>query len=274
VGGFGQQSAQAKGKQVDRAGAMDQMQGAAGSVQDYSIKIFFSTWMEPVLRQFVKMEHMYETDQTLLAIAAKSSPQWIRTGESTVSDEYLQQDLITVVDVGMGNTDPVKRIQKLEFGIGMINQLPDMPRRIKSQKVADEIMGVLGYKDASRFYMNDQELVEHMKSTPPPPPPPEVQIKQMELQSHQQLETMRDKRERDLAAAANNLKTSAQQSQEFQGHIKTMTQDDIAKAKDKTLRDVAAAKESNRLAEVNLKRADGARPKPAPAKPPGKGPPK
>lgn len=274
VGGFGQQSAQAKGKQVDRAGAMDQMQGAAGSVQDYSIKIFFSTWMEPVLRQFVKMEHMYETDQTLLAIAAKSSPQWIRTGESTVSDEYLQQDLITVVDVGMGNTDPVKRIQKLEFGIGMINQLPDMPRRIKSQKVADEIMGVLGYKDASRFYMNDQELVEHTKSTPPPPPPPEVQIKQMELQSHQQLEEMRDKRERDLAAAANSLKTNAQQSQEFQGHIKTMTQDDIAKAKDKTLRDVAAAKESNRLAEVNLKRADGARPKPAPAKPPGKGPPK
>mgnify|MGYP001583009939 CR=1 FL=1 len=40
--------------------------------------------------------------------------------------------------------------------------------------------------------------------------------------------------------------------------------------------DVAAAKEGNRLAEVNLKRADGARPKPQPAgKPPGgKGPPK
>lgn len=277
VGGFGAQAAQSTGKMVDRAGSLDDVKGAAGAVQDYSIKLFFSTWMEPVLRQIVKMEQMYETDQTLLAVAAKRSPLWIRYGESTVSDEMLQQDLITVVDVGMGNTDPVKRIQKLSFGLGQIMQLPDMARRVKSTDVANEIMGALGYKDASRFFMNDQELQEHDKTTPPPPTSPEIQLKQQELKMHDDENKARDKRERDLAAAELEWKKNQTSETIGLGHTKAMGQEEIATAKNKTDRDIAAAKEANRLAEVNLKRHDSARtaamPKPKPAAP-GKGPPK
>lgn len=280
VGGFGQQAAQGAGKMVDRAGSLDAIQGAAGTVQDYSIKLFFNTWMEPVLRQVVKMEQMYETDARLLAVAGDSSPLWIRFGEDVPSDELIQQDLVTVVDVGVGNTDPTKRIQKLELGIGMCNQLPDMPRRLKSQKVADEIMGVLGYKNASRFYMSDQELAEHAKTAPPPPPPPEVQVKQLEIEGHKELEMIRDKRERELAQNELDFKGKQLESSEFTSHMKTATQEDIADKKDKTMRDIGAAKEANRLAEVNMKRAhearkgaiDAAKP---PPKPPGKGgPPK
>jgi hypothetical protein len=40
--------------------------------------------------------------------------------------------------------------------------------------------------------------------------------------------------------------------------------EEIAKMRDKTLRDIGAAKEGNRLAEVNMQRADKARPKPQP----------
>ena len=273
VGGFGAQAAQGAGKMVDRAGSLDAIQGAAGAVQDYSIKLFFSTWMEPVLRQFVKMEQMYETDRNILATAAKQSPLWMRYGTSEVTDDLLQHDLITVVDVGMGNTDPVKRIQKLTFGLGAVMQLPDMARRVKSADVADEIMGALGYKDSARFFMNDQELQEHMKTTPPPPPPPEVAMKQQEIQQRAEAEQMRDKRERDLAQQERDFKTSQLQNTTELGHMKTMTQEAIADKKDKTLRDTAAAKEANRLAEINMTRAHEARagaPKPAgEGKPPG-----
>lgn len=278
VGGFGAQEASSAGAKVDRAGSMDDIKGAAGSVQDYSIKLFFSTWMELVLRQIVKMEQMYETDQTVLAVAASKSPMWIRYGENTITDELLQQDLITIVDVGLGNTDPVKRIQKLTFGLGQVMQLPDMARRVKSADVADEIMGALGYKDSSRFFMNDQELQEHEKTTPPPPTPPEIQLKQQELQMHQQENQMRDKRERDLAANELQFKQSQMGETIGLGHTKAMGQEEIATAKNKTARDIAAAKEANRLAEVNLKRHDSARtaamPKPKPAPPSSKGPPK
>ena len=275
VGGFGAQAATGAGKMVDRAGSLDTIQGAAGSVQDYSIKIFFSTWMEPVLRQFVKMIQMYETDQTLIATAAKNSPMWIKYGQSTVTDELLQQNLIVVIDVGMGNTDPTKRVSKLVFGLGQVMQIPDMARRIKSQKVADEIMGTLGYKSAARFFMNDQELQEHQKTTPPPPVPPEIQVKMQELQQRADEANKRDQREREIAGGELDFKKQQHADQMVALHTKQAGQEEIAQAKNKTTRDVAAAKESNRLAEVNMKRADSARPKPVAPKPSGaKGPPK
>lgn len=274
VGGFGAQAAQGAGKMVDRAGSLDAVQGAAGAVQDYSIKLFFSTWMEPVLRQVVKMEQMYETDTNLLAVAAKQSPMWIRYGTDTVTDDYLQHDLIVIVDVGMGNTDPVKRIQKLTFGLGAIMQLPDMARRVKSVDVADEIMGALGYKNADRFFMNDQELVEHGKSTPPPPPPPEIAIKQQELQQRGQIEAARDKRETMVATNDHEWRMAQLQQTGELGHSKAASQEAIANARDKTTRDGLAAKESNRLAEVNMKRADTARQAATPKPAPSKGPPK
>ena len=276
VGGFGQQAAAGAGKMVDRAGSLDTIQGAAGSVQDYSIKLFFSTWMEPVLRQIVKLEQMYETDQTILAIAAKDSPLWVRYGTDTVTDDLLQQDLVVVVDVGLGNTDPVKRIQKLTFGLGQVMQLPDMARRVKSQKIADEIMGALGYKDSSRFFMDDQELEEHSKTTPPPPPPPEVALKQQELQIRQKENEDRNARETTRDANDHAWRMAQLNSSTETTHLKTMTQEAIADKKDKTIRDIGAAKEMNRLAEVNMKRHHEAKkPPPKAPTPPGKGgPPK
>lgn len=279
VGGFGQGSIAAGGKQMDRAGSMDVLQGAAGAVQDYSIKLFFETWMEPVLRQLVRLEQMYETDHTILAIAAKKTPLWQRYGTDLVTDELLQQNLAVSINVGIGNTDPVKRVQKLTFGVTQVVQLPDMQRRVKSMEIANEIFGALGYKDASRFFMNDQELTDHMKTTPPPPPPPEIAIKMQELQQRGQEAKQRNDREVSRDKMDHDWRMRTADITEQLGHAKAASQEEIATNKNKTVRDVAAAKEGNRLSELNLKRADGAHERAAkaaePPKPPGKGfPPK
>ena len=286
VGGFGQASIAAGGKQMDRAGSMDVLQGAAGAVQDYSIKLFFETWMQPVLRQLVRLEQMYETDQTVLAVAAKSTPLWKRYGTDVVTDDLLQHNLSVTINVGIGNTDPVKRVQKLTFGVTQVVQLPDMARRVKSMELADEIFGALGYKDASRFFMNDQELTEHMKTTPPPPPPPEIAVKMQELQQRGKEADDRNKRETDAANQTHEWRMQQLQQGLELGHAKGASQEEIAGNKNKTMRDIAAAKEGNRLAEVNIKRADGAHDRAAdarkaaveaakPAPKPGKGfPPK
>jgi hypothetical protein len=281
VGGFGQSSIAAGGKQMDRAGSMDVLQGAAGAVQDYGIKLFFETWMQPVLRQLVRLEQMYETDQTILAIAAKGTQYFQKYGGNHVTDWILQQNLSVAINVGIGNTDPVKRVQKLTFGVTQVVQLPDMARRVKSMEIANEIFGSLGYKDASRFFMNDQELQEHMKTTPPPPPPPEVAVKMQEIAQRKAEADQRDKRETTHAAMEHEWRMKQTDNQNLLGHMKTSTQEDIARMKDKTIRDIGAAKEGNRLAEVNMKRADTAhqrasdarkaaveasKPKPAPGK--------
>lgn len=258
VGGFGQQAAAAQGKMVDRAGSLDQIQGAAGAVQDYGIRIFFETWMEPVLRQMVKLEQMYETDATILAVAAKQSPLWIRYGTDQVTDENLQQDLIVSINVGIGNTDPVKRVQKLTFGVGQVMQLPDMQRRVKSDEVANEIFGALGYKNASRFFMNDQELEEHMKTTPPAIPP-EIQLQQQELSIRQKDMELRDQRERQAEQNQHQWRMQQLQQNGALADEKLQHSTGIQAARNKTVRDIAAAKEANRMSEINLRRADGAK---------------
>ena len=263
---------------------MDVLQGAAGAVQDYSIKIFFETWMEPVLRQLVRLEQMYETDPVVLAIAAKNTPLWQKFGKDQVTDELLQHNLNVTINVGIGNTDPVKRVQKLTFGVTQVMQLPDMARRTKSMEIANEIFGALGYKDGSRFFMNDQELQEHMKTTPPPPPPPEVAVKMQELKQRGDEANQRNTRETNQAQMDHEWRMGQLSNQTELGHLKQSGQEEIASNKVKALRDIAAAKEGNRLAEVNMKRADthygratdarkaaveAAKPKPKPA--PGKG---
>jgi hypothetical protein len=274
VGGFGQASIAAGGKQMDRAGSMDVLQGAAGAVQDYGIKLFFETWMTPVLRQLVRLEQMYETDHTVLAIAAKSTPLWQRFGTDLVTDELLQQNLTVRINVGIGNTDPVKRVQKLTFGISQVAQLPDMARRIKSMEIANEIFGALGYKDASRFFMNDQELQVHMKTTPPPPPPPEVQVKMQELQQRKQEADQRDKRETNATLLDHQWRMEQLKTTDHYQHSKLADNVGIQAGRNKTMRDIAAAKEGNRLAEVNLKRADAAHDRAAEARKPPKPAPK
>jgi hypothetical protein len=211
-----------------------------------------------VLRQLVRLEQMYETDATVLAVAAKSTPLWQRFGVDVVTDELLQENLSVCINVGMGNTDPVKRVQKLTFGVSQVAQLPDMARRMKSMEIANEIFGSLGYKDASRFFMNDQELIEHMKTAPPPIPPPEIAVKMQELQQRKAEADQRNQRETQRDGMDHEWRMKQASNTEMLGHLGNMTKEEIASGKNKTMRDIGAAKEGNRLAEVNMKRADSA----------------
>lgn len=275
VGGFGQGTIQQAGRQVDRSGSMDQLQGAAGAVQDYGIKIFFDSWMEPVLRQFVKLEQMYETDEEILAVAAKKSNLWIHYGQDQVTDDLLAHDLIVCVDVGMGNTDPIKRVQKLTFGVGQVMQLPGMADRLKSTDIADEIFGALGYKDASRFFMDDTELAQYQKKNPPQPPP-EIALKQQELKIKAKENDQRDHRETVKIGNDHTFNMASLEQAMHLGEEKIQHSTGVSIAKNRTVRDVAAATGANKIAEINMKRAhEAAKPPPKAPTPPGKskGPP-
>jgi len=101
-------------------------------------------------------------------------------------------------------------------------------------------------------------------------------MKTMELQQRKAEADQRDQREREIAQNDIEFRKQQLMSTHDIQHSKLADNVGIQAAKNSTARDIAAAKEGNRLAEVNMKRADGARPKPQPAgKPPGgKGPPK
>lgn len=188
TGGFnaGQAAGQSAG-----VGQMSMAGSSAGAVQDYSIKIFVESWMEPVLRQLSRLIQHYETDEVILAIAADKADLLDKFNEDEVTDEMLRQELVVRVNVGMGNTDPMRKVERLTFGLERAINLPGVAERVKGMAVANEIMGTLGYRDAERFFMTDEE----MEQLPPPPPDPMIEIEMRKIANNEKDTEYRNQRE-------------------------------------------------------------------------------
>ena len=256
-GNFSQGENQAKRNPGNTATGITEISGSANAVQDYSIRIFMETWMEPVLRQCIKLIQYYETDSVVLAIAANQSAAWQRYGADEITDELLRQDLTVRVNLGIGNTDPVRRVERLVYAVERTGGLPGMAERMKPTEIGNEIFGALGYKNSSRFFMTDDEMQQKMSEQGEQGPPPEIAIKMQELQIRQQDNEQRHQREMiklqieretQFAAVASKEKITLQQLYANLG---------VEEMKDATARDTAALRERNKITEMNLKRATG-----------------
>lgn len=256
LGGFGSASMQGASQKGAQTGAMSMASQSAGAVQDYTIRVFMETWMEPTLRQMVQLIQMYETDAVITALAARHAGVWERYGTDEVTDEMLRQSLTVAVNIGIGNTDPVRRIEKLIFSVSKTAELPGMIDRMKSTEIADEIFGTMGYKDSTRFYMTDEEFAEHQK-TLPPPGPTEIDVKMQELTIRQEDNKMRDERERAKMELERDSKISEGGLAIRAKEREIEARKEIEDQKDKTARDATALKELNKSQELAIKRATG-----------------
>lgn len=256
VGGFSQSSVQNSRNLNETVGGMGLMEQSAGAVEDYSIKVFIATWMEPCVRQCVQLEQYYETDEVVMTLAAKEAGIWQRYGTTEIPDGVLRQELTCNVDVGIGNTDPVRRVEKLIFGVSKTAEMPGMAARIKPQPIADEIFGALGHKDSSRYFMTDEEFAKNQEGKEPEIPP-ELQIKQAELQMRTEENRMRDERERIRMEDEKELGYAKLALDKELKLEEVYNRLGVEQAKNKTARDTAAMKEANKAQELSIKRATG-----------------
>jgi len=110
------------------------------------------------LRQLVKLEQKYETDEVILAIAAGKSKLLQKYGISQVNDQLLNQELSLSVNVGMGATDPNARLAKFMGALTAYAnvaqmQLPNMDMA----EVGKEVFALAGYRDGARFSPQQEE---------------------------------------------------------------------------------------------------------------------
>lgn len=256
VGNFSQGSVQTNRQLNETVGGIGQMAQDANSVGDYSIQVFMQTWMEPVLNQLLRLVQWYETDETVIAIAASESDLWTRFGTDVVTDELLKQNLTATVDVGIGNTDPVRRIDRLAYGIERAINLPGQVQRMKSNDVTNEIFGALGYKDGSRFFRSDEEQAQYEEQNPPQPPP-EIALKQEELKIRQEENQMRHQRESSNLELQRELKYAELALKEGLTFAEIEARLEIAAIQDSTQRDTQALQQRTKIRELNMKQSTG-----------------
>lgn len=144
----------------ETVGGMKLMSSDAGAVQEYELKIYAVTYMARVLRQLVKLEQAYETDQALIALAGKQAQTITKYGIDPMLDDLMDEQLLVKVDVGVGATSPDKRVEKLTGAIKAVMELVSPlvpaygPQVVQSEGVkaiAQEIFGAAGYKNSERF---------------------------------------------------------------------------------------------------------------------------
>ena len=262
MGNFSQSSVQSNRKLNETVGGMNIMTDSANSVQEYTIRTFIESWVEPVLRQCVKLIQTYETDETVVALCAKNAQLFQRFGVMAVTDQMLSNSLTTTVNVGMGNTDPTKRFNKLMMGINTAINLPNAAQRLDSDETINELFATLGFKDGERFFKPEGETQQQ----PPPPDPKmeeikarmqiaqqeaeirmqqiqqEMQLAQARLQSDREINMMKLALEKELKLSELQEKLGIQQ-QQFQQKERQI----------QTTRDVAALREQNRLTDLDWK---------------------
>ena len=146
---------------ANKVGGAEMLTEDANQIQGYQLRTFTETWTEPVLYQLMRLEQHYETDEDVLALAAKKAD-LDKLGIDQVDDVLLMQDLALTVHVGIGATSPRKQLENLLYGLTQIRTLLEgnvlQQINLDLQAVLDEIFGKLGYKDSDRFFRwNDQD---------------------------------------------------------------------------------------------------------------------
>lgn len=153
AGAFSPGSVQSNRKLGDTVGGMEMLSSDANIITEYQLRVFAETWVERVLKQLVKLEQEYETDELVMLIAGQKAQYFEKMGVDKITDDALQGSMKVRVNVGFGSTNPQKRVEKLQVGLGAIATfLPQALQELDTKEVVTEIMGALGFKGAERFF--------------------------------------------------------------------------------------------------------------------------
>src|SRR6266480_359374 len=159
-GGLNTSSVMTNRRLNETVGGMKIMAQGANSLTEYTIRVFVETWVEPTLRQLVKLEQYYESDEVVLGIAAQRAGHWQHFQVNPNLDRLLKQELTLNVNVGMGATDPEARFQRFMQAFGAYAQMSQTaPPDSNLPEIRKELFGLAGFKDSKRFFNNKDPII-------------------------------------------------------------------------------------------------------------------
>lgn len=165
----------------ETVGGMNLLNQSAMTMSEFDLTVFLESWVEPALRQVLKLEEYYESDETVLALCSKKAKVLQKYGVDENTDDLLDREVTCRVNAGRGASDPNQALQR--FG-GAVKMFVDVTgeaglARLNVEEVGDEIFGKAGHKDGERFVKRDDEMQD----------PKLQEAQQMIQQLQQQLET-------------------------------------------------------------------------------------
>lgn len=138
--------------------------GAANAVQEFDIRIWIETWVEPVLSQIVKLEQHYESDPTVLELCGERAKLFQKFGVDQITDDMLERSIAVRVNAGLGAGDPQQRLAKfqsaVQVALPLLQLSPDFAERkvvMDWEAVMEEVFGAAGYRDGGKRFIKQGE---------------------------------------------------------------------------------------------------------------------
>jgi hypothetical protein len=169
LGNFSSGSVSTNRQLAETATGMALLSQNTNIMVEYQLRTYVETFIEKVLKQLIKLEQHYETDQDVLEIAGQQAQARQKYGVDKITDDMLDHQMTLRVNVGMGATNPVQKIQKLTQGIGAFMNIAVQATKVpvlNMEEVGKELFGALGYADGSRFINKqiDPQVVQMQKA--------------------------------------------------------------------------------------------------------------
>lgn len=162
VGNFNPMQMHQAGAPRESQGTVRMLQNPAAMMTEFMLMTYAITFVCPIIRQLVLLEQHYETDKTILAIAGQKAQVFQKFGVNEVTDEMLDHELTTQVNVGMGSTDPIQKLNRFITALQtftMVSKAP--PAGVNLGEVWKELMALSGYQDGERFgTQGNQEMAK------------------------------------------------------------------------------------------------------------------
>jgi hypothetical protein len=201
VGNFDQSSVQTNRKLNETVGGMNLAAGGASTLTEYLIRTFVETWVEQTLNQLVLLEQEYETNEVLLSLVSGADA-LKEFNLPQVTQEMLGGPMSVTVNVGMGATDPQKKMGKFIAALSSYGQAMQLSPDFDPTKLRTELFGLAGYKNAERFFKQQGNM------------PPEVMQMQQQMQQMGQViqqlqQELQNKTQQTQIQAQTTLKKAA-----------------------------------------------------------------
>lgn len=247
AGVFSTGSVQTNRQLNETVGGMQLMQGSSNALTEFDLRVWVETWVEPTLRQCVKLIQHYESSAHVIALAGKTAGLIVLPDQEPPPPGPLSPDQPGQPQPGqqpgappepplpieqvLANLDTAVISVKVNVGIGAVDNKQKAEKFVSGMKVTmeagpllaaqgvipngtemmNEFWGLIGYKDADRFFMPKP------KDDSPPPEVQKIMAEMRLIEQKGQIDAMQAKLD-----AALKQQEATQKQQEADAKIMTM----------------------------------------------------
>ena len=175
----------------ETVGGMSMLAGNTNMITEFVVRTFGETFVEPVLKQFMRLEQFYENDLAIINLNGKAAQFFPKGGTDDEIDTIMQHELNLKVNVGLNATDPIKKNQHMMTLIQQLQILPGVFRVLNIQEIIKELFANSGFKGGERFISGDDPRIAELEETLQQMQA-QIDSKDKELQTRIQLQDMKN----------------------------------------------------------------------------------